>query len=223
MTEPRRWIEDEAAPGELRALLAAGRPAVPLGGATRQRSARRVAALSAVPVGIGALLFAPSTLFAAVLGAGAGLVVSVGMPLALSPAASLAPATSPAVAVSASPVVAPRAVPSVAVLAPEPAVQPGAPRAAPDSLHDEALLLERARAALTVDPERALALCDRHASEFARGKLSLERELIEVAALRRLGRVPAARARVEALLVRARGTLYAARVDALADELGVTH
>jgi hypothetical protein len=52
----------------------------------------------------------------------------------------------------------------------------------------EALLLERARRALSSDPALSLSLVRRHRSEFPNGILRQEREVIGIEALRRLGR-----------------------------------
>jgi hypothetical protein len=52
---------------------------------------------------------------------------------------------------------------------------------------DEALLLERARRALSSDPALSLSLVRRHRSEFPNGVLRQEREVIGIEALRRLG------------------------------------
>jgi hypothetical protein len=86
-----------------------------------------------------------------------------------------------------------------------------------DSLGEEAALLERARAALGATPAGALALTEEHASRFPSGKLAMERELVAIDALRRLGRTGEARARGEALLVRARGSLYEERIRKVLD------
>jgi hypothetical protein len=59
----------------------------------------------------------------------------------------------------------------------------------------EAALLEQARRALAADPERALTLTRQHQRQFPNGALRQEREVIAIAALRKLGRVPEADAR----------------------------
>jgi hypothetical protein len=88
-----------------------------------------------------------------------------------------------------------------------------------DSLGREAELLHRARSLLDGNPSGALAVLEVHASEFPTGRLSLEREIIAVDALRRLNRVQEARAKAEALVGRAAGTLYERRVRALLEGL----
>jgi len=84
-----------------------------------------------------------------------------------------------------------------------------------DSLAREAAMLEDARAMLERNPSEALAVLNRHATTFPNASLSIERELIAVDALRRLGRVAEAQARGTALLGQARGSIYEDRVRAL--------
>jgi hypothetical protein len=62
---------------------------------------------------------------------------------------------------------------------------------------DEALLLERARRALSSDPALSLALVRRHRSEFPNGVLRQERDVIGIEALRRLGRSDEARRKAD--------------------------
>jgi hypothetical protein len=88
-----------------------------------------------------------------------------------------------------------------------------------DGLAREVALLEKARGALDRDPSSTLAMLDVHAAEFPNGTLSMERELLAVDALRRLGRVADAKARGEALLGRARGSIYERRVKGMLDGL----
>jgi hypothetical protein len=88
-----------------------------------------------------------------------------------------------------------------------------------DPLELEAAMLEEARATLDRHPSRALAMLDRHAAVFPAGQLGMERELLAVDALRRLGRSAQARARGEALLRQAAGSIYEARVRAMMDKL----
>jgi hypothetical protein len=83
----------------------------------------------------------------------------------------------------------------------------------------EAAMLEQARAALNRNPGAALAIADRHAATFPDGSLGMERELLAVQALQRLGRVAEARSRGLRLLEQARGSIYEQRVNALLDAL----
>jgi hypothetical protein len=87
-----------------------------------------------------------------------------------------------------------------------------------DPLAREAAMLEEARAMLEKNPRGALAALDRYAASFPSGLLSIERDLIVVDALRRLGRPAEARARAAALLDRARGSLYEPRIRAMLAE-----
>ncbi len=84
-----------------------------------------------------------------------------------------------------------------------------------DPLAREASLLESARAALSSEPARALELLNRHAREFPRGKLVLERELLAVEALHRMGRNAEARTRGASLVATDPSGPYAARVSSL--------
>ncbi len=88
-----------------------------------------------------------------------------------------------------------------------------------DPLAREAAMLEQARAALNRNPGAALAIADRHAATFPDGSLGMERELLAVQALQRLGRVAEARSRGLRLLEQARGSIYEQRVNALLDAL----
>jgi hypothetical protein len=93
-------------------------------------------------------------------------------------------------------------------------------RAEKNPLEREAALLEEARALLDRRPRAALEVLDRHAADFPAGQLSMECELLAVDALRRLERVAEARARGNALLAQARGSIYEPRVRAMLGELG---
>jgi hypothetical protein len=64
--------------------------------------------------------------------------------------------------------------------------KPGA--ATRPALVPEDQLLERARRALSSDPNRALALTREHARSYPKGVLAEEREVIAIEALKRLGR-----------------------------------
>lgn len=107
------------------------------------------------------------------------------------PAVDPAPATTPA---------APEATPSAPEEPAKPAAtstatarsETGAARPAPVP---EDQLLERARRALSSDPNRALALTREHARTYPKGILAQEREVIAIEALKRLGRTSEADAR----------------------------
>jgi hypothetical protein len=97
----------------------------------------------------------------------------------------------------------------------EPSVQaPGAPDAG-EGLAREARLLERARAVVSSDPGAALAVLDEHGRAFPAGSLVLERELLAVDALLRLGRRADAEARARSIRERAPGSLYTRRLEHL--------
>ena len=90
-----------------------------------------------------------------------------------------------------------------------------APSPDDDALARETAVLEQARSRLASDPSAALALLSRSAARSPRSQLGVERELLSVDALERLGRTHEARARGESLLARVRGTLYEGRVEGL--------
>jgi hypothetical protein len=90
--------------------------------------------------------------------------------------------------------------------------------AAPDAGGDlarEADLLERARVIAPSDPGGALVVLSQHERAFPRGSLVLERELLAVDALLRLGRRADAEARARSLRARAPGSLYTRRLEHL--------
>jgi hypothetical protein len=88
-----------------------------------------------------------------------------------------------------------------------------------DTLAREAAMLEEARALLDRAPGDALSKLEEHAVAFPSGHLALEREMLAVDALRRLGRTEDARSRGRALLARYHGSLYEERVRAMLDSL----
>jgi hypothetical protein len=81
-----------------------------------------------------------------------------------------------------------------------------------DTLAREVALLERARAQLDADPASTLGVLDQHARAFPHGKLAIERELLAIDALERLGKTADARSRAERALQSARGTIYESRI-----------
>ena len=90
---------------------------------------------------------------------------------------------------------------------------PSAPSPVDDTLSREVALLERAGALSRPDGEAALAVLNEHVRRFPNGKLRVERELLALDTLERLGRRAEARARAAELLISARGTIYEARVQ----------
>jgi hypothetical protein len=79
----------------------------------------------------------------------------------------------------------------------------------------EADLLRRARRALASEPAAALSLAAEHEAAHPRGALALEREVVAIDALLRLGRTADAEARRAALDARYPNTLYRERIDHL--------
>jgi len=241
MSEPTR-LRDEG-PDPLRALLRNAPRTRSMSVDEHARTRARVGRFAAsLAVGAGSLAWFQGAAIGAGLGL---LAVGAAeeLPALLSPPSSIAPAairSSPGGLGSKSPL---SARPAPAVSPPPPpaeppsspassaAIEPPSPRSVrpaaepvpkaaeplseTDSLAQEAALLERARAALGPTPAAALELTEVHASRFPRGKLGMERELIALEALRRLGRAEEARTRGEALLARAKGGLYEARIRQL--------
>lgn len=222
MIEPRRLRD--AGPEDVRSLLRAASPSRAMTADERARSRARVARHVAVAALAGGLSWLPG----AAVGAGLGLIVGLATlavpggsssdpPLSARPAAASAepspgaPLDSPVPVVTLSPTVesspAPARVAPGALSAAAPA-----PESAADVLAEEVALLDRARAALGASPAQALQLTVDHAARYPRGKLGIERELVAIDALRRLGRGAEAHARAESLLVRARGSLYEDRI-----------
>jgi len=83
------------------------------------------------------------------------------------------------------------------------------------SIADEARLLEGARAALAIDPNRALEIANTHQQLYPTGQMSAERELIAVDALLRLGRRTEAEQRAAPRLSQFPNSLYARRLRQL--------
>ncbi len=136
------------------------------------------------------------------------------------PVVTTAPVTPPSpvtVRVVSAPV--PRPVAPVRVLAAPTAVPVAVPSAAPaapeDSLVREMRLVESARAVVRSSPDAALARLREHATEFPRGQLAVEREVLVVEALVHAGRTSEARARGESLLARRPGSGAERRVRVL--------
>jgi hypothetical protein len=185
----------------------------------RARSAARIDRLAAVPVAAGLVLWIKGVAIAAGLGVvGVAVVMRVlpanhasVKPLTTTPTVSAgAPASRGGVEIPAPPP--PRAAPTAT---PIPTATPTPiPTASSDSdlLAREVALLEKARGSLDRDPASSLTTLEAHAAEFPTGTLRMERELLAVDALRRLGRFTDARTRGEALLARAPGSIYEGRV-----------
>ncbi len=233
MSRKTRWRDH--GPDDVRELLRHAPKTRDLGPADRARTRARVAQIG----GIAAVAAGLSLLQSAALGAGLAVVTLIAAEigtswLAPSPSSTAVIASAP-VATSVRvpvPVRVPAAVPAPSsppadLPSPPPSAHrpeappiaedppPLAPARAPDTLAEEAALIERARVALGASPAEALARTEEHAARFPAGKLSMERELVAIDALGRLGRRPEARSRAEHLLARARGGLYEARLQKL--------
>jgi hypothetical protein len=239
MSGPARWREK--GPDDVRDLLRHAPRTRDLGPEDRARTRARVAKIGGIAAVAAGLSFVQS----AALGAGLAVLTLVAVEigttwlasspppapsaapstLAVAPAplASTAPSSSPPPLASSSPP--PDAPPprSSARRAEAPPLAedppPRTPIRAPDSLAEEAALIERARASLASSPADALARTLEHAAQFPAGKLAMERELVAIDALGRLGRRAEARARAESLLERARGGLYEPRLLRLLEAL----
>jgi TolA-binding protein len=129
---------------------------------------------------------------------------------------------------SAAPIAAPAPIPPAVAEAPardreKRASQASAARGTPaesasaseDALAGEAKLLNQAHAAMTADPQKALAIAGEHAKRYPRGQLAAERELILVQALVKLGRVREAEARGRALRKSTPSSIYGERLDTI--------
>jgi hypothetical protein len=230
MSEPTRWRE--TGPEEVRALLQHAVVPRPMNAAERSRMARRVARLAAIPAGLGVLFWVKGVALGAVIGA-ISLTAAVSLqkgwvggrhdaaPVPVHPVHLAAPAV-PTASSNATPEVSSKEILSAAASSAFPLVPSvpstasaeadASPDARVDTLAEEATLLEQARAAIGANPARALELTEQHASRYPRGQLGIEREIVAIEALKGLGRSGEARARADALLSRARGSLYEDRI-----------
>jgi hypothetical protein len=210
MKAPGRWLDDPAAlPDELRASMEAY---TQLGPSAHQ--------LARVRAGVQPRALAPVALkvLAAVALAG-GLTAWLGWPPA-QPARSL-PTSAPVSAPRAAP---PPEQPAAVPVAPAPeATAPKKPRAKPKALPPptqladpagELKLLQRARRAVVVAPEAALALAEEHARTYPQGDFAEERELLAIEALSHTDR-EAAHARARAFAASYPHSVHAARIQVL--------
>jgi hypothetical protein len=133
-------------------------------------------------------------------------------PSALAPA----PPVAPPIAAAATSAPGPRLAPAVSASSSR--SRPVAPRAtghAPSSSIEELRLLDLADAAVQSDPSLALRLTEQHARRYPSGLLGDERDVIEIAALVRLGRRDAAQTKAWRFLGTHPGSAYSAKVRAL--------
>lgn len=196
--EPQRLLESDDAPSALRDLLRAGQRDVP-SDADLSRLEGRLASILVVPA-VGSVA-PPSSGGAAVGTSTAKIVGAVVVAAALvgggtwvaTRAHRSAPAPvaqAPAMPVVAAPNAAePAVVPAPVDISPSTKTNEVTPKSAKTAAErgpSEAELLEQARAALSSDPKRALALVQEHKRRFPTGALAQEREVIAIEALARL-------------------------------------
>jgi hypothetical protein len=237
MNEPRRWRDSGDAPADLRTMFAAGRPTREMPDVARRRMAR---SLLGPIAGFVALATWKSIAVAAVLGvaATAGVVATVHLvatesALTEAPASVVPsrPAKPPAIPTESTFVPAPLSLPtatatptatptfssprSTAPIAASPTTSaPSSSSSSSDTLSSELALLDLARERYEAHPEDTLAVLGEHAQRFPTGKLALERELLALDALKKLGRTSEEHARADKLLPSVRGTLFESRVRA---------
>jgi hypothetical protein len=85
---------------------------------------------------------------------------------------------------------------------------------------NEPQLIERARKALVADPKRALALTQEYQRRFPSGALGVEREVIALEALARLGQSAEARRLAVAFEAKHPTSIHLPRVRSLLARLG---
>jgi hypothetical protein len=232
----KRWLDEGDAPRGVQALLRAASPPRALDPGVRARSRRRLGAIAAVPAAAGAFFWLQHAALGAVLGACVTTSMVAVRAILSEPAPPTAalrapqssgeatgarsPGPRPPAEVENPPLVPRPEVPSLAFPSPraERAPSPAGAGRAPVEADEpavvrEARLLERARSFLASRPASALRALEEHAREFANGTLALERELLAVDALMRLGRRSEAEARGRALRGRAPGSLYSERLE----------
>jgi hypothetical protein len=230
MTEPKRWLEGGDAGDDALALLRAARPPVPLGAAARLRSTQRVAAFGVPPVAA-AFGWWPALALGVVLGVGGSVAVTGLVASAPPPSATSSARRAPSSHSATAPLVeAPSleqqpseaaSLPEHAAPKPAPTAPPAAPLAAPpvsesdsvDVLQQEIRLLEQARRNLAASPGTARLVLLDHEQRFPSGHLRVERELLLVDALVRLGRRPEAEARATSLERQNPNSLYGERLE----------
>jgi hypothetical protein len=249
MSPPVRMRDDASTPGDHRALLRSARSSRPIPPEARARSAARIDRFLVVPAAAGVLFWIKGVAAAGICVAGVVAAVHVAPALLArieSAPPSPAPIASPhggtpstKAATESAPLPTPSSLdrseaapaetapplPASSIAPPRPRdrrlpVEPSSSAGAVDPLTREAAILEAARGALDRDPARALALLDVHAATFPSGGLAIERELLAVDALERLGRFREAQARGTALLERSPGSIYEERVKALLERGG---
>ena len=216
MSAPTRWKTDPNAPDAVRDLLRAARPTpgpTPDQLASLGSEVGRIAATPASAGWVAAKPFLAGGAVVAVAGAGAALLLRASPP----------PPPPPEVMEPPAPIVAP----PPPVVQPPPAPKVEAPRPKPkpvrrppvDTLAEETKLLDAARAAFATSPTKALKPLDAHARRFPRGQLAVEREVLAIEALGRVGRPGEQRRRAQAFLERWPDSTWAPRVRGTLEKL----
>ena len=229
MSDPRRWLgpDSDAPPGARELLTAASRPEK-LPAQVDRRTSSRVARLAAVPAGVfTALLTVKIVAVAAtvtVVTAGA----AIGVPWIVKARRDARTARERAAAIVPPSETPP---PMTEPPRPEPVSQPVPSRPRPRApapakaqpvdaaFAREVALLEQARTELTRSPRRTLAILRRYDAKFRHGQLELEREVIALDALRRLGRRAEVRRNAASLLARHPASPYRARIEEILQRL----
>jgi len=229
MTEIRPWLEADDGPAHLRDLLLEAEASQPLDARTRARSRRRLVAMSALPAAVGVMFWVKNIALGAVLGSAVAVVAYTPRFLQLSAVKRDVTASQPAARATG----VRRSVPAVrdasvedsgavatvtavsSVAAPVRSSVAALPSAEPSPLSRETQLLERARGLLVNDAQQALLTLDAHRREFPHGALELERELMAVDALLKLGQRQEAQQRATQLRAQAPGSIYEQRLTRL--------
>ncbi len=249
MSEPRRWREGGDAPSpEIAKLLATAAPSRSMTSREQARSWRKLRFLVAFPAAAGLMLWVKGGIAALAIGVSTTAsyyvidYVANEQPAATAPAASHRTPMLPRGQMQ--PVAIEDAgVPDVAPEAPDaaPDVEEAEQDAGPDarvtrpdaapvrsvasaassagSLDEEVALIARARSAVRSNPAEALELLRLHAQRYPRGKLVMERQLVEIEALLHAGRTQEARTRAETLLAGSGGSLYEARLRRMLEQM----
>jgi hypothetical protein len=226
VTEVRPWLEADDAPTHLRDLLREAQASQPLDARTQARSRRRIIAMSALPAAAGVVFWVKSVALGAVLG-GAVVVATYApslRPTVVKPDATVHQSARGSTSAHRSVALAPDAgveqggaapTPVPTVTAPLRSGVAALPSAQPSQLLLETRLLERARGLMGTNARQALMFLDAHQREFPHGALEIERELMAVDALLKLGLRQDAQLRAAQLRARAPGSIYEQRLARL--------
>jgi len=242
MRRPVRWLEEERVSADVRGLLERAGQSRALPDEVRTRSIARLDRYLVWPAAASLLLWLKGIAIAAGIAvAGAVTVAEIrpmvwsapvqvdvapskpqtSAPMTMAPRATTAAAPGSVAPTLAAPAVVPveqDRTPPAKLQAPAPTTSaPAQPEV--DPLTREAAMLERARASLDRDPRASLSELDACAAAFPSGTLRIERELLAVDALTRVGSREEARRRAEALLSAARGSIYEPRVRSMLERL----